>query len=524
MKLKNLFITLGLSLAVGVGALFGMSKAPVKEAKAASMTCTFKVASSELSSWGNVDNWGIYVWHDTTPILDAFDDCYGNMSLSDGFYTKTVAHSDSIDGVILLFKQSTQKWRSENIVFAGGLKDGKTYQLSYSAWVNNDDGEGRKTFTATAEDTSVAPVYSLIGDFGGHNWDYDVDFAVDQEHTTATLNSVDLVKGNSFKVRKNHDWATTYAWSAANGHINITDSQDRGEDCLGDAGPNDHNIAVLHNGTYNFSLNYSTGVLTITGTRAASDSAIAFEMYISTGGATFAPFEMALKGGSETEYMITRDLVAGDKMYFKFGSSYYHFSDFKANEGTIKDKQFVNDGENNALALYSGNYTIYFETDSEGGNFGGWFQYNSVSEAQIRANVISYATYFNDEVGGVCKNDGSTDISKLQAAWTNVKTRYDNSPAASVKAAIASATGEDANAEVSEFVGKYARVYELRGASLSAQGGDFLFKGIVPQTADVVSLAVKNNGNTTLIIVVVASIAAISAFGILMFIKRRKEN
>ena len=370
----------------------------------------------------------------------------------------------------------------------------------------------------------VAPIYSLIGDFGGHNWDYDEDFTVNEETTTATLNSISLAKGNSFKVRRNHDWAVSYAWAAANGHINITDPLSRGEDCLGDAGPNDHNIAVLHNGTYNFSLNYSTGVLTITGTRANSDSDIAFEAYISTNGGEYVATEMALKAGSSTEYMMTRDFVAGEKMYLKYGSSYYHYSDFKDNEGTIKGKQFVANG-NDAEALYNGNYTIYFET-ATGDNFGGWFQYNSVSEAQITANVISYAEYFNDEVGGVCDPQGKTTvISDLQAAWSSVKTRYDNAPADSVRTAIKGATASDPNAEVKEFVEKYASVYELRGNSLSAQGGDFLQKGITPVGANTTIRNISNSNKTNAwVIVVISSIVIVSLLGAGLMIKRRKED
>lgn len=526
MKIKHFFIGAGVSLALalGVGAGLAMKNEKPVEVNAASVSCTFRVASTELSSWGNVSDWGIYAWHGTTPILSSFDNCYGNMSLSDGYYSKQVSYTDTIDGVILLFKQSTQKWRSTDITISGGFTDGGLYTLSYNAWVNDDDGNGRKTFSANITDETADPVYSLIGDYTGYDWETDQDMTVDTTTTTATLNNVPMAKGNSFKIRKDHAWTTTYGWSAANGHENVTDPLNRGELCFGDAGGYDHNIAVLHNGTYNFSLNYSTGVLSITGTRDASDSSIPFEIYISNGGA-YTPTEMALKAGSDTEYMITRDFAAGEKFYLKFGSSYYHYSDFKENEGTIKGIQFIADGQD-AKALYSGNYTIYFETAS-GNNYGGWFQYNSVSSAQVRENVVAYAKYFNTEVGGACDIQGKTTvISNLQTAWSNVKTRFDNAPANDIRTAIKAATASDTDEDVAEFVEKYASVYELRGNSLGTQGGDFLQKGITPKGAGLTVFGFNSNesNNSSMWIIAAVAVASLVAVGGFFFIRKRKEN
>ena len=527
MNLKNVAValvsSLGLGVAVGVTSFAVKEDNSISAVKAATTTCTFRVSKDELSGWGGVGSWGLYAWHSSTPITDSLDNCYSNMTLNGSYYTKSITYSDSIDGVILLFKQNSDKWKSQDITVSGGFKYGGLYTLSYKSWISDSDGNGHKVFSTNISDNSSDPVFSLIGSYGSNNWNADDDMTINTTTKTATLNSVVMEKGDAFKIRYNHAWDISYGWSNANGHISITDPQNRGESCLADANDG-NNIEVLHNGTYNFSLNYSTGVLTITGTRAASDSAVAFEMFVSRGGAAFAPTEMALKGGSETEYMVTTDLVAGDKIYFKFGANYYHYSDFKENEGTTKGTQFGSDNDGNIVAFYNANYTIYVES-ATGSNHGAWFQYNSVSSAQIRANVISYATYFNNQVGGACKDDGSTTISELQTAWTNVKTRYDNSPDGGIKTSIAAATDSDENANVATFVEKYARVYYLRGSSLSSQGGDFLSKGITPRSSYVAGVKVENNNsNSASIVVVIITCVAISAVGGYFLLRKKKEN
>ena len=514
MKAKHVFATLGLALTMGLGVTAGLAMQfkEVKEVKAAAgdVLSGYQLVGAALGVGWNAganndyrfteQNDGSYKWTGEISV-ERFRVIPG-----DGSWT-TKLNCDNID---------TDNDCDDTFVAASTV----TSDLDKNIWcktagtytITLNSGKNKLSFV---KEVTPAPVFSLIGSYSTYDWDNDEDFVVNEATTTATLNSVVLEKGNSVKIRKNHDWGTAYGWSHANGHINITDSLSRGEDCFGEGETN--NLAVLHNGTYNFSLNYSTGVLTITGERAATDSTVAFQLFVSSNGGAFAPEAMALKEGSSTEYMITRDFLAGDKFYIQFGSSYYHYSDFKDNEGTIKGKQFI-ESSGNVLALYSGNYTVYFETDNTGSNFGGWLQYNSVSAAQIRSNVISYAQYFNSEVGGACKNDGSTVVSELQAAWTNVKTRYDNAPANDVRTAIAAATNADENADVVTFVEKYAKVYHLRGSELASQGGDFLAKGI-ESNINVAYEAKKDN----YYVIVIAAIATISAAGLFLVIRRRKE-
>ena len=508
MKMKNIFVTLA-GLALLGGASIGLANGQ-------------KTMKAEAA--GGTETTGpMYIAVSTTTVNNT-----ANFSLSvecnvgDGGTLKTTSFASNgdtttVSGKTIFFGHYTERWGGVDHmkirIYSGASM--VTEKVAYSSWTTTGNFDG-KLFDFENESWSAYTTtsYSVIGKFGEHNWDYDA--VMTYSDGTATIEGLELAKGDTFKVRKDRAWDTAYGWSNANGHITVTDALDRGEPCFQDANDN-NNIAVLHNGTYNISLNITSGAVTITGARAASDSAVAFKMMISNGGA-YSPVEMALKGGSETEYMITRDFTAGEKFYIEFGSNYWHYSDIKAG-CTLKGTQFVANGQD-VEALYSGNYTFYFETE-EGGNFGGWLQYNSVSAAQIRANVISYATYFNDEVGGACKNDGSTTISELQAAWTNVKTRYDNAPADSVRTAIAAATSSDENEEVAEFAGKYQRVYELRGSSLSSQGGDFLNKGYTPGAQ---ATTLFNDKNNNALIIVLISAIAVSAVAAFYFLRKKKES
>ena len=513
MKIKHFFIGAGVSLALALGGVgLGLAAAPkdaVKaEASAGDRTSQYQLMGDALGiGWNNGANEN-YQFIEKTNTFE----WSGHFSA----------------GLFRVTKPGT--WHDNKI---GGSKLDGNAGGAFASKNDSDDNIECKTagyYTASLNSdkskisfTSVTPVFSLIGSFSGHNWDYDEHMTVDTTAHTATLNSVELAKGDVFKVRAFDQWAEEYGWSNASEHISVTDAWSRGQDCFG--GDNG-NIAVLHDGTYNLVLNYSTYELAITGARAEYDTEVNFRIFISSdGGSTYVPTVMDLKSGSTTEYVITRDFVAGEKFYFRFGSYYYHYNNIK-DTCTLKGTQFVADGQDTKV-LYSANYTIYFETSTEGNNFGGWLQYNSVSSAQVRENVIAYAKYFNTEVGGACDIQGKTTvISNLQTAWSNVKTRFDNAPANDIRTAIKAATASDTDEDVAEFVEKYASVYELRGNSLGTQGGDFLQKGITPKGAGLTVFGFNSNesNNSSMWIIAAVAVASLVAVGGFFFIRKRKEN
>lgn len=518
MSLKKLISGFALAslLALGVGAGLSATKENVaQKAEAATATTVFcAITDAQLGSnasmklninyKGDGDDWDALDMQDTGATYD-------------GKKVFVCNFTDKYDGLGAIQFQvyRSGEWADQDQVF--GTKQWtspSTYNNKLRVYKGSDWVEGFNPIQSL----------SLIGAYGEYNWDHDEALTINDG--VATLNSVVLAKGDTLKIRANAAWAYTYGWSNANGHISTTDEWSRGEDCFADAG-SDNNIAVLHDGTYNFSLNISSGVLTITGARAQYDTELCVQIWISNGGA-YVPTNMALKPESTTEYLITRDFVAGEKFYFKFGAGYYHYSEVK--DGcSLKGTQFVAAG-NDIQALYNGNYTIYYETQ-EGGNYGAWLQYNSTSAAQIRANVISFATYFNDQVGGACDDqggDGSESyISGVQTAWQNASTRFTNSPNDDVKDAIKEATASDEDNEVKEFVGKYNKVYYLRGSVLGSHGGDFLAKGITPKSSTTfapISLENSGSNNTMLIVVITISAIALIGVGAYFYLRKRKED
>lgn len=512
MKLRHSLSIFGLVAMLGMGVGVGLASAqkPVAEVRAAAgdRTSTHQFVGEALGiGWNNGAN-----------------ENYQFIEQANGTFTWK-GHFSA--GLFRVTKPGT--WDQNRI---GGDELGEG---AGGAFVDNDDGDnnikcltaGYYCATLNSTKTSISfaaidPEFGLIGSFAGHEWNYDETMVVNTTAKTATLSSFALAKGDVFKVRAFGQWAEEYGWDNASGHISVTDEWDRGEDCFGH---DSQNITVLHDGTYSIVLNYSTYELSITGARAEYDTEVTFRIFISNdGGSSYVPTTMELKPESSTEYMLTRDFAAGELFYFRFGSYYYHYSDLK--DGcALADKQFVQTGEDGE-ALYHGNYTVYFETEA-GDSWGLWLQYNSVSSAQERSNVISYATYFNDQVGGVCDPQGQTTvISDLQTAWSNVKAKYDNAPTDGIRNAIKAATGEDENAEVSEFVGKYNSVYYLRGSSLSSQGGDFLAKEITPKSSVGMPTIVgaDSQSNPLVIIIAISGGAVLALIGGYFYFRKRKED
>lgn len=73
--------------------------------------------------------------------------------------------------------------------------------------------------------------YSIIGAFGGHNWDYDVDMAPLEGHPNTWSVSLELAVNDEFKIRTNHDWGT-------NPNYGFDKVQTVPTDCFADDGGN----------------------------------------------------------------------------------------------------------------------------------------------------------------------------------------------------------------------------------------------------------------------------------------------
>lgn len=85
------------------------------------------------------------------------------------------------------------------------------------ALIKKADVEGDGTVEEKVEEAFVPAEpsdfegYSLIGAFGGHNWDFDLDLT---EADGKWSVEVELAADDQVKVRKDHDWGTSYGFEA----------------------------------------------------------------------------------------------------------------------------------------------------------------------------------------------------------------------------------------------------------------------------------------------------------------------
>jgi hypothetical protein len=144
---------------------------------------------------------------------------------------------------------------------------------TFTLKIDADNYADTKTITVVKNSGDEADystlVYSLIGNAFNNgtgvpaSWDYDIDLTYDEVTSTPTLKNykaenVTLIANGEFKVRKDHDWETTYGYDAdklAGDNVNF------------EAAPADGNIKVKANKTYSaivFALDLEVGSWTLT--------------------------------------------------------------------------------------------------------------------------------------------------------------------------------------------------------------------------------------------------------------------
>ena len=184
----------------------------------------------------------------------------------------SVSFRDHWNGIGYIYFQlfNGEEWAAEDKVIDNVWTTPTTY--NGKIWVYGSTGGNR---VWNSYEPEVEHTYAVAGILcGADRWGTNnIDMDVDSENHIATLSNLTLQKDDSFKIRADGGWSITYGWSDANGHITISNigDFDDGDSCLA-AAASDNNIDVIHDGTFNLSLNYSTGVLTITGTRANTDT------------------------------------------------------------------------------------------------------------------------------------------------------------------------------------------------------------------------------------------------------------
>lgn len=355
----------------------------------------------------------------------------------------------------------------------------------------------------------VAPTnISLIGSFAGSNWSTDVDMTINYSAHTATYTGLSLIKNDTFKIRKNHDYSKG-EW----GSSNVT-SSDFVTECIGSDGSN---IKALHDGTYNITIDFLNNSITITGERAPQDSEDIHVVHLYTASTdSWSDESVSLKAGSSTEYTGQFTFGIGDKFKFNIANSWYGYSNVKSgNELTGEHNYFYEDNDHNILVNVAGTYTLYMDLASN--TFGIWLQKDSVDGI---ANSKEFAKQFNTTISGICDINGvDTDVSALNTAWTAQATLF-GQQVSEVQSYLKAATSSNADSDIAAFIAKYTSVYTLRGKSLTS--GDFLQKGISPTGSNVIN-SVSKTSNASATIVIMIACLAISATGLFILL-RKKHN
>ena len=112
----------------------------------------------------------------------------------------------------------------------------------------------------------------------------------------------------------------------------------------------------------------------------------------------------------------------------------------------------------------------------------------------------------------------------MQNVWQGQADLF-NVQVSEVKGYLQTATSSHADSDVSAFIAKYTKVYELRGSILATHGGDFLNKGITPTGTNVIGTQIKNtSNNSTSVIIVVSSVVTLTAVGAFFILRKKKHN
>lgn len=261
MKAKHVFLTMGLSLVMGLGVAAGMSaNREVKAANAVAQTCYFDVNGQANLMQGN-ERYATYYFNNTSNGWVSMTGVGGNI------YSFS-ADPATYDHIILcrMNKAATEnKW--ENKWDQTGNLDFTTSTKYFRATSQSSDG----VFSAEA----YTPVYGLVGDKIG--WTSDIDMVIDGVH--ATLTKV-MDAGDKVKVRANHAWTVSYGYNSLDSTSKALFTAD-GE-----------NMQANESGAYTFDLNFATGTLNVT----FSDATVSVDIYKNDTATKYETQNVALGG------------------------------------------------------------------------------------------------------------------------------------------------------------------------------------------------------------------------------------
>ena len=502
MKLKNLFITLGLSLAVGVGALVGASKAPIKAAKATASTVTL---AGTFNSWNTTAN---------------------SLTLDGDYFAVTMEMAKDVEFKFVVDGSTWVGWGEGITVPTGCFSEAASQQnikcdvageYTFKA-IKGIDGYDKKGYgiviesvvpptyvdvTLQATFAADVPAYADIFAPGAFNGWKDSDTSAKMTRVDArtfTLALEDVAAGTyQYKLVAEYSGATGISWAheidASNQSVTIQDSDDGQTVALGSARNYDFATKMPEKKApagaavqLTFANAVPTtvdiifvGSLTSWGTTAANKDA--GKMTPNAGRTVFTWEFPANTYIGDYEYKI----VAMSKYTKATAVSYTDLV-----YGVLATNEVLSIDEStmvyplNALATDLGDLAIF-----------------ALAEGFLDAM---------DDICGTTEDEWNVDHagSALNTVWATWKGNFE--------ALSETVRGKFATSESATVVqAKTLYLHCVARYSLAAWTG-------APSSSAVLYGTPAQNNNAVVILLVIASIAAISAFGILLFIKRRKEN
>ena len=171
--------------------------------------------------------------------------------------------------------------------------------------------------------------------------------------------------------------------------------------------------------------------------------------------------------------------------------------------------------DKNCKVTRSGIYDITITSD-DGLTWNYDVSINTTDSTQIAA--LEFVNTFNSEIGGICDENGHTNVTNLNTIWSSLAEEFgnlSNEVKNLLKTDLSSSTAKD----FIEFNSKYNYVYSKYASQLTA--GNFVSRNVANANGN---LYVIDDNDTIATFIVIASCVSVLSFAALLMIKKRKHR
>lgn len=206
--------------------------------------------------------------------------------------------------------------------------------------------------------------------------------------------------------------------------------------------------------------------------------------------------------GAGNNAEITISVAAANETY----SCVYYDGTMHGQTGLGDTYSFAVYEEDHIKFTEAGTYTLYLSKDTK---------------VYINAGTIAFVTGFISEIGGVCKNNGSTDLEALATAWEHQESLFGLLTADQKKeiSDIGFNGGDEEGTEIQRMIAKYHYIVTKYGTENCS---DFIWGGSYPQSLGF-STSINFNSNGLIVIIIITATVALIGAGV-FFILKRKHN